>query len=70
MNARFAVFTPLVLVWLGALSHMSAEHFREHFDRDAAGTLAAGAELDCATSDDIADPHAMDVLLKDVEVET
>jgi hydrogenase nickel incorporation protein HypA/HybF len=59
-----------VSVWLGALSHMSPEHFREHFDRDAVGSLAEGAELDCATSDDIADPNAMDVLLKDVEVET
>jgi hydrogenase nickel incorporation protein HypA/HybF len=59
-----------VSVWLGALSHMSPGHFREHFDVDARGSIAEGAELDCATSDDIADPNATAVLLKSVEVET
>jgi hydrogenase nickel incorporation protein HypA/HybF len=59
-----------ISVWLGALSHMSPEHFRVHFDQDAAGSIAEGAALDCAVSDDIADPNAMDVLIKDVEVET
>ena len=59
-----------VSVWLGALSHMSPDHFRTHFDADATGSLAEGAELDCETSSDIADPNAMSVLLKSVEVET
>jgi len=59
-----------VSVWLGALSHMSPEHFREHFAHDAAGSIAEGAELECATSDDIADPNATRVLLESVEVET
>ena len=57
-------------VWLGALSHMSPDHFREHFDHAAAGTIAEGAELDGTVSGDIADPRATDVLLESVEVET
>ena len=32
-------------VWLGALSHLSAEHFREHFAIEARDTIAAGATL-------------------------
>lgn len=59
-----------VSVWLGALSQMSPEHFRQHFDQDASGSIAEGAVLDCTTSEDIADPHATAVLLKSVEVET
>jgi len=59
-----------VSVWLGALSHMSPEHFRHHFDQDAAGSIAEGAALDCVTSEDVTDPNATAVLLKSVEVET
>jgi hydrogenase nickel incorporation protein HypA/HybF len=59
-----------VSVWLGALSHMSPEHFAEHFVDAAAGSLAEGAELDCEVSDDPGDPRALDVVLKTVEVET
>ena len=59
-----------VSVWLGALSHMTPAHFGEHFEDAAAGTIAAGAALDIATSDDIHDPKASDVVLTGVEVET
>ncbi len=54
---------------LGALSHFSPEHFREHFDRVAPGSCAEGATLEITTSDDIDDPHAQDVLIESVEVE-
>ena len=47
-----------VCVWLGALSHMSPAHFREHFDVAVQATIAAGAALEIETSDDIADPNA------------
>ena len=57
-------------VWLGALSHMSPGHFREHFDFDATGSIAEGAVLDCTASEDVADPNATAVLLESVEVET
>lgn len=59
-----------VSVWLGALSQMSPEHFRQHFDQDAPGSIAEGAVLECTTSEDFADPYATAVLLKSVEVET
>ncbi len=59
-----------ISVWLGALTHMSAAHFGEHFDDVSRGTIAEGAKVNCVTSDDIHDPRANDVVLTDVEVET
>jgi len=66
-NARKVV---RISVWLGALSHMSAEHFGHHFEEAAAGSLAEGAELECVASDDMHDPRAMDVVLQAIEVES
>lgn len=57
-------------VWLGALAHMSADHFREHFAQSAPGTLAEGATLDITLSDDIHDPRAQELVLQSIEVET
>ena len=59
-----------VSVWLGALSHMSPQHFEHHFEDAAAGSLAEGAELECIASDDIHDPRALDVVLRGIEVDT
>jgi hydrogenase nickel incorporation protein HypA/HybF len=56
-------------VWLGALSHFSPEHFREHFEDVARGTLAEGAELRLTLSDDIAHRDAQSVMLQSVELE-
>jgi hydrogenase nickel incorporation protein HypA/HybF len=56
-------------VRLGALSHFTPEHFREHFDEAARGTLAAGAEVVATLDPDINAPHAADVLLESIEVE-
>lgn len=58
-----------VSVWLGALSHMSSEHFGEHFERVAAGTIAEGARLDVTLSDDAGHANAQDIMLESVEVE-
>ncbi len=58
-----------VSVWLGALSHMSAEHFTEHFEQAAVGTIAEGARLDITVSDDTGHANAQDILLEDVELE-
>lgn len=55
-------------VELGALSHLSASHFREHFEEAAAGTPAEGARLDIIEMTDIHDSHAQDILLRSVEV--
>lgn len=57
-------------IWLGALSHMSPEHFAEHFATASPGTPAEGARIDIEASDDIEHPNAQDILLKSVEVET
>ncbi len=58
-----------VQVWLGALSHMSAEHFREHFSQAAHQTIAEGASLRIDCSDDIHDPNAQSLLLRGIEVD-
>jgi len=55
-------------VWLGALSHMSAEHFIEHFSEVSAGTLADGARLNIETSQDVKDPMAQSILFRGLEI--
>jgi len=57
-------------VWLGALSHISAEHFAEHFERAAASTPAEGADLRVSVSDDPGHPDAQHILLQSLELET
>lgn len=57
-----------VSVWLGALSHITPEHFREHFVDGARGTIAEGAELEVETSDDIDHEQAQDILLTSIDV--
>lgn len=57
-----------VKIKLGALSHFSPEHFRDHFVHASRGTRAEGATLDVVESDDTCDPRAQDVMLESVEV--
>jgi len=59
-----------VRVHLGALAHISADHFREHFVEGARGTRAEGARLEIEMGLDPKDPHAQDILLRSVEVST
>jgi len=56
-------------VRLGALSHFTPEHFLEHFEDAARGTIAEGADVVAAVETDIAHPHASDVVVESVEVE-
>jgi hydrogenase nickel incorporation protein HypA/HybF len=58
-----------VAVRLGALSHLSPEHFAEHFEEASRGSVAEGARLEIAVSDDIEDAQAQEILLESVEVE-
>ena len=58
-----------VRVQLGALSHISPDHFRRHFVIAAHGTPANGARLEIEVSSDVSDTNAQDILLKSVEVE-
>ena len=57
-----------VAVWIGALAHISASHFREHFEDGSRGSLAQGARLDIEVSDDPEHPQAQDILLRSIEV--
>jgi len=56
-------------VYLGALSHFTPEHFQEHLDEDAKGTVLDGAALEVTMGEDVNDPRAQDVILLDLEVE-
>ena len=58
-----------VSVRLGALSHFTEEHFREHFFDASRGTLAEGATVDAVLGNDIDDPRAAGVVLESIEVE-
>lgn len=58
-----------VEVWLGALSHFSEEHFREHFEQASRGTTAEGAKLKMELSRDERHPDAQGVILKNVKLE-
>ena len=57
-----------ITVWLGALSHLTQEHFLDHFRDDAKNTPASGAAVEFEISRDQNDPKARDVVLKSVEV--
>lgn len=57
-----------VEVWLGALSQMSAEHFREHFETETRGTIAEGALLTVEVSDEIDHPGAQSVMLRSIDL--
>lgn len=57
-------------VRLGALSHFTPDHFREHFVDEARGTAAEGAAVDAELDGDMTHPRAGDVVLESVEVET
>ena len=56
-------------LWLGAFSHLTADHFREHFVIEARNTVAAAAALDFEVSSDPHDPDAQQVRLESVEFE-
>jgi len=58
-----------VRVHLGALSHFTPEHFREHFLDAARGTLAEGAEVETELGTDPTDPRAQGVVLETVELD-
>jgi hydrogenase nickel incorporation protein HypA/HybF len=59
-----------ISVRLGALSHFTPEHFREHFADASQGTLAEGAEVDAVLESDVHAANATGVVLESVEVDT
>lgn len=58
-----------VRVRLGALSHFTEAHFREHFVDAARGTVAENAEVDAELRTDPTEPEAQGVVLEAIEVE-
>lgn len=58
-----------VTVKLGALSHISPDHFREHFVHASLGTISEGAWLNIEFMTDVTDPQSQEVLLDSIEVE-
>lgn len=57
-----------VRVHLGALSHFTPEHFREHFADAARGTVAEGAEVEATVGDDPSVSGAGGVVVESVVV--
>jgi len=58
-----------IRVRLGALSHFSPDHFREHFEQASHGTVAEGASLEIELLTDISDPRAQDVIFESADIE-
>ena len=58
-----------IRVRLGALSHFTPEHFREHFEDAAAGTVAEEAVVEAETRTDPTEPAAQGVVLEELDVE-
>lgn len=57
-----------IRVRLGALSHFTPEHFREHFVDASYGTPAEGAAVDAELGTDPTDPAAQGVVLESIEI--
>ena len=57
-----------VTIKLGVLSHISPDHFREHFIHASHGTIAEGARLNIEFMTDVTDPQSQDVLIQNIEV--
>jgi len=57
-----------IRVRLGALSHFTPEHFREHWLDASQGTVAEGAEVDATIDTELAGEAAQGVVLESVQV--
>jgi hydrogenase nickel incorporation protein HypA/HybF len=68
-HAGGATSVTAIRVRLGALSHFTPEHFREHFADASRGTIAEGAAVQAVVQGDATDARATDVVLESVEVE-
>jgi len=59
----------VIRVRLGALSHFTEAHFREHFEDASRGTLAEGAVVEAELRADPTEAEAQGVVLESIEVE-
>lgn len=67
-DAEGASAVTRIRVRLGALSHFTPEHFREHWEDVSRGTIAEGAEVDARMDDELTGAAAQGVVLESVEV--
>lgn len=67
-DAEGATRVVRIRVRLGALSHFTPEHFREHWIDVTRGTAAEGSEVDATPDTELAGEAAQGVLLESVEV--
>ena len=69
-QAEGAARVTRIRVRLGALSHFTPAHFREHFEDASRGTLAEGAEIDAELRTDPTEANAQGVVLESIDIET
>ena len=58
-----------VNIELGALAHISPDHFREHFDEMRSGSIAEEAVLEVTLNSDIHHERAQDITLLSIDVQ-
>lgn len=68
-RAEGAARVTRIRVRLGALSHLTEDHFREHFEEASRGTVADGAAVEAELGIDPTEPQAQGVVLESIEVE-
>jgi hydrogenase nickel incorporation protein HypA/HybF len=68
-RAEGAARVTRIRVRLGALSHLTEDHFREHFEEASRGSVADSAVVEAELRTDPTEPHAQRVVLESIEVE-
>ena len=68
-SAEGAARVTRVRVRLGAISHLTEDHFREHFEDASRGTVAEGAAVEAELRTDPTEPHAQGMVLESIEIE-
>jgi len=68
-RAEGALRVTRIRVRLGALSHLTPAHFREHFADASRGTLAEGADVETELRKDPTEAEAQSVVLESIDVE-
>ena len=69
LRAADASRVTVIRVRLGALSHFTEAHFREHFEDASRGTVAEGAVVEAELRTDPTEAEAQGVVLESIEVE-
>jgi len=59
-----------VTVKLGALSHISPDHFREHFVHASQGTITEGAQINIEILSDTNEQLSQEVVIDNIEIST